>query len=276
LNYRRLPWRPCAYNCYQPDSRPASFLLTVGDPPRPKTVRTTMKIDPTSGEKVFLACVVGAVMVVAPALWAQPNRTGEQVSSSGLELPAMMRQSVRAGKTTVGTKVQARLTVATLVGGAVIPDGATLSGEVIESSAKSSTEPSRLAIRMDSLRWKNGERPIEVYLTAWYYPLILVATDPADDTLDPIRGSQRRAGAGPYPDPNTSASPPIPHGADESDRTRKSDSKVTTSRQLMKNVESMRNANGKVVLTSTRSNIKIDRAMTYVFMSADLAVVNSR
>ena len=93
------------------------------------------------------------------------------------EFPVIMRQNVVAGATAVGSKVEAKLAVATLVNGAVVPQGAILSGEVIESVAKSISGPSRLAIRMDSAQWKDGGAPKvlpftkRVYLTAWYYPL---------------------------------------------------------------------------------------------------------
>jgi len=45
-------------------------------------------------------------------------------SSAGLEFPVIMRQNVAAGKTPVGTKVQAKLVVATLVDGVVVPQDA--------------------------------------------------------------------------------------------------------------------------------------------------------
>ena len=56
-----------------------------------------------------------------------------------------MRENVVAGKTPVGTKVEAKLTIATLFEGTVIPMDATFSGEVTESREKSDTEPSHLA-----------------------------------------------------------------------------------------------------------------------------------
>jgi hypothetical protein len=97
-----------------------------------------------------------------------------------------MRQKVTAGKTTAGTKIQAKLAVATLVKGVVIPQDAILSGEVIESVAKSDSEPSRLSIRMESAQWKNGSVPINVYLTAWYYPILSpTARDLSDRQADP-------------------------------------------------------------------------------------------
>ena len=88
----------------------------------------------------------------------------------GCELPIILRQSVEAGKTAVGTKVEARLTMATMMTGGVLPRGTVISGEVIESMPKSATSPSRLAIRMDSAQWKNGGAKLRVYLMPWYYP----------------------------------------------------------------------------------------------------------
>jgi hypothetical protein len=63
--------------------------------------------------------------------------------------------NVAAGKTPVGAKIKARLAVATLIDGKVIPRSAVFSGEVIDSAAKTA-DASRLAIRMDSMVWKKG------------------------------------------------------------------------------------------------------------------------
>ena len=129
------------------------------------------------GKKMFrktfsAACALLTVVVVSGALLGQQPPSAPHSSSSsslGLELPVTMRQNVTAGTTAVGTKVQAKLAVATLVNGVVVPRDAILSGEVIESVAKSPTDPSRLAIRMDVAQWKNGSAPLKVYLTPWYY-----------------------------------------------------------------------------------------------------------
>ena len=97
---------------------------------------------------------------------------GQQHPASGpsgvREFPVILEQSVVAGKTPVGTKIQAKLEVATFVDGTVIPRSAIFSGEVLESVAKTKTAPSRLAIRMDSVQWKNGSASLKVYSTAWY------------------------------------------------------------------------------------------------------------
>src|SRR6202162_3686572 len=112
-------------------------------------------------------------------------------SAGAREFPVIMRQNVTAGVTPVGAKVQAKLAVATLVDGVVVPRDAILSGEVTESVAKSATDPSRLAIRMDSAQWKKGSAPIvlslasKVYLTAWYYPVAETRTqDLSDESPD--------------------------------------------------------------------------------------------
>ena len=192
-----------------------------------------------------------------------------------------MRQNVEAGKTPVGTKVMAKLAVATLVNGVVIPQDAVLSGEVVESLAKSATGPSRLAIRMDSAQWKNRSAPVAVelaskpYLTAWYYPVEMpTPRDFANGVPDASqRGMQHQGGSPTYPDPNTSASPPTARG--NTDRitglnSPAPPSNVSPHRVLMKNAESTRNSDGSLTLTSTRSDIKLDKTTTYVFAAGDL------
>jgi hypothetical protein len=112
--------------------------------------------------------VLGSALLAQPLL-AQPTSSQPAPAAAGsqaaLELPATMRQNVAAGKTEVGTKVQAKLAVATLINGVVVPRDALLFGEVTESVAKSATDPSRLALRMDSAQWKNGAAPITLSLT---------------------------------------------------------------------------------------------------------------
>ena len=70
----------------------------------------------------------------------------------------ILQQSITAGKTPVGAKIQAKLEVATLLDGTVIPRNAVFSGEVIESVAKTRTEPSRIALRMDSSTMEEQHR----------------------------------------------------------------------------------------------------------------------
>jgi hypothetical protein len=86
------------------------------------------------------------------------------------EFPVILEQSVVAGKTPVGSKIQAKLEVATSVDGTVIPRNAIFSGEVLESVAKTRTDPSCLAIRMDSVQWKNGSASLKVLLDRLVLP----------------------------------------------------------------------------------------------------------
>ena len=217
-----------------------------------------------------LAVVLGSAPLLSQQTLAAPS------ASAGSEFPVLMRQNVTAGKTPAGTKVQANLVVATLVDSVVIPRGAVLSGEVTESLAKSATDPSRLAIRMDSAQWKNGSAPIKVYLTAWYYVEI---TTPAQDLLyEPAEaaGNNKKNwnGMGTYPDPNNPISQqkfPSPDTDKDKNLTLPPTSGISKHRVLMKNVNSTRNNNdGAVTLISTHSNIKIDKLTTYVLAASDL------
>ena len=208
-------------------------------------------------------------------------------SSGAREFPVIMRQNVTAGSTPVGAKVQAKLAVATLVDGVVVPRDAILSGEVTESVAKSATDPSRLAIRMDSAQWKKGSAPIvlslgsKVYLTAWYYPVAAMTTqDLSYEPPDAPSSKKNRNGMGTYPDPaqnNPASRQPFPSsdtGTDAGPLPPWPTSTISKHRALMKNVESTRNSDGAVTLTSKSSNIKIDKLTTYVLATGDLLPTN--
>jgi hypothetical protein len=205
---------------------------------------------------------------------AQPTPEGSR-SSETREFPVIMQQNVAAGATPVGPKVHAKLLVATLVDGEVVPRNAVLSGEVTESVAKSATEPSRLAIRMDLAQWKHGSAPLRLYLTAWYYPTATMMSQdlsyqPPDAALSPRNWN----GEGPYPVPNSPATQPFP--GPDTDRggnpapPASPSSSISKHRVLMKDVESKRDPDGTVSLTCTRFNIKIDKLTTYVLAAGDL------
>jgi hypothetical protein len=189
------------------------------------------------------------------------------------EFPVILQQGITAGKTPVGAKVQAKLTVATLVNGTVVPRNAVFSGEVIESTAKTKTDPSRLAIRMDSVQWKDGSASLKVYLTAWYYPTRY------EMGQAPEYGPQKPAtrtwnGAGTYPDPNSSDTyKPFPTGnTDQGDSVPNTPSATTSNRRVqMKNVETSSGGDGTVTLVSKRNNLKLDKLTTYVFSGSELA-----
>jgi hypothetical protein len=220
---------------------------------------------------VTVSYVVFTVVFGSAALLSQQTSAAPG-SSLGLELPVVMRQSVAAGKTPAGTKVQANLVVSTLVDSVVIPRGAVLSGEVTESAAKTKTEASRLAIRMDSAQWKNGSAPIKLYLTAWYYPAEAVpAPNLSYEPPDAATSIKNWNGMGQYPDKRDPASTPGFPGPDTGKDSLTLPSSITSKRRaLMKNVDSTRNNDGAVILTSNRANIKIDKLTTYVLAKDDL------
>ena len=193
-------------------------------------------------------------------------------SPSGLqEFPVLLEQNLAAGKTPAGTKIQAKLQVATLVAGTVIPRNAVFSGEVVESVAKTKTDPSRVAIRMDSAQWKNGSAAVKIYLTAWYYP----ARDAAGQDLQygPTEPANRTwNGQGQYPDPNSKSYKPFPGSESDKDTAVPDTPSAALSnhRVLMKDVECSNGADGTLALVSKRNNIKLDKITTYVLASDNL------
>lgn len=226
--------------------------------------------------KINVAGRVILIVVLASAWLLSQGAPDHADSSPGLELPVVMRQKVIAGKTAVGTAIQAKLTVATLIKGVVIPQDAILSGEVIESVAKSDFEPSRLSIRMDRAQWKKGSLslPINVYLTAWYYPIVPpTARDLSDQQSDAGRGW---GGTGPYPNPNGRGAPTFPGtGTDGGITPPAPESTIAKHRVLMKDVESTSNKDGAVILSATHFNIKLDKQTTYVLATGELAAGSS-
>src|ERR1017187_8392749 len=86
-----------------------------------------------------LTVVLGSAVLLSQVLLSQATPAARSLPA-GLEYPVNMRQTVPAGKTPGATKAQAKLAVATLVGGVVVPQDAIFSGEVTESVAKSATE----------------------------------------------------------------------------------------------------------------------------------------
>ena len=221
---------------------------------------TTMAIRPVA---LLVLCSIALLAQQTPAA---------PVPSGTREFPVIMEQNVTAGNTPVGTKVRAKLTVATLVDGAVVPRNAVFAGEVIESVAKSATDASRLAIRMDSVQWKKGSAPLKVYLTAWFYPSMNV---PGGDLQygPPQSPSKTWNGAGAYPDPNSPAYKPFPGGDSDTRSNTVPDTAASVTsnhRVVMKNVESARNSDGAIAITSSHSNIKLDKLTTYVLATVDL------
>ena len=105
----------------------------------------------------------------------------QTVTARRLELPVVFRQKVIAGVTTAGTPIAARLKIATLIDGTVVPAGATLSGHVELSEKNEADRPSRVRIKFDSVRWKTTIVPIRVYATGAYYPYYPMERDDVRD-----------------------------------------------------------------------------------------------
>lgn len=249
-----------------------------------KTFSKTRLSKAMAAGHAVLAVVLGCAAALGQQTPSQPTPAASS-SSGALEFPVIMRQNVAAGTTPVGTKVQAKLAVATLVDGVVVPRDAVFSGEVTESVAKSATDPSRLAIRMDSAQWKKGTAPTvlslasKLYLTAWYYPVAETrARDLSDESPDDGPESWKHRNRPPtFPDPNAPASQPFPGrgtGTDQGSMPPSPSSNISKHRASMKNVESTSNSDGAVTLTSKSFNIKIDKTTTYVLATADLLRAN--
>lgn len=214
-------------------------------------------------------CLV--LFVFSPALLCQQNSSVSAVHGA-TEFPAILQQTIVAGKNPVGTKVRAKLQVATLVDGTVFPRNAVLAGEVIESTPKTAADPSRLAIRMDSVQWKNGSAAIKLYLTAWYY-LTTAETGQNLQYGPPQSPNRTWNGQGAYPNPNSPSYKPFPGGDPDADKNSVPDTAATKTsdhRALMKDAESVRSDDGALGLVSKRTNIKLDKLTTYVFAASDL------
>lgn len=223
-------------------------------------------------KQVGLPILVLGVLFSA-SLFAQqnePKQAAEPVPGVAPDFPVILQQSVIAGKTPVGTRVEARLTIGTLINGVVIPKNATFSGEVIESVSKTSSSPSRLTVRMDSLRWKNGTTAIRAYLNGWYYPTM----EEAGQDLQygpPQPAKVTWNGQGEYPDPNSKVYRPFPSGdTDKSSPVPDTPSSVTAKNRVqMKEVEPVQAGDGTICLTSKRANVKLEKYTTYVLISAE-------
>lgn len=191
-------------------------------------------------------------------------------SAAAQEFPVAFQDNIVAGKTPTGTKVQGKLGMATLVNGTVIPQGAVFSGQVVESVAKTKTDPSRLAVRIDSAQWKNGSAKLSVYVVGWFYPFI--AQNGQDLQYGPQQSATRTwNGMGEYPAQNSHVDRPFPSGGSDSNSSPDTSSSATSAHRVqMKNVQTDRNADGTIALVSSHSNIKLDRSTTYVLAGADL------
>jgi hypothetical protein len=219
-----------------------------------------------SSPKVVLHLVVGVLW--SATLFAQ-QRPAAVISPTMLEFPVVLQQNVEAGKMAVGTKIQAKLTVATLVNGTVIPKDAIFYGVVTESAPKAAKHPSRLAIRMDSVQWKGGSETIKACLTPWYFPNT-VAGGPNLQYRPPEPPNKTWNGEGQYPSTDSRVYQPFPGGDSEKNAGAVPDttSTRTSNRHVwMKDVAAAPAADGGIALVSRRSSIKLDKVTTYVLVA---------
>jgi hypothetical protein len=219
----------------------------------------------TMAVSILVLCVFSSATILSQ------QKPEASTPPSTQEFPVVLQQNVAAGKTPVGSKIQAKLEIATLIGGTVIPRNAVFSGEVIESAAKTATDPSRLAIRIDSVLWKKGSASVTAYLTAWYYPL----KDATGQDLQYGPTQSAKAvwnGQGQYPDSNSKVYKPFP-GSDSGNGSSAPNTPSSTAsnrRVLMKDVESAKNNDGVIAIVSKSTNIKLDKLTTYVLATGDL------
>src|ERR1035438_6790331 len=76
----------------------------------------------------------------------QPRTTASVIEVQ--EFPVVFERSVTAGKTPVGTTIQAKLSIATLLNGIVVPQNAKFSGEIVVSQARTKNQASRLSLQI--------------------------------------------------------------------------------------------------------------------------------
>jgi hypothetical protein len=203
--------------------------------------------------RVMLSRVVAASLILIVSCSAKGQQQAATASVIGVqEFPVVFQQSVTAGRTPVGTKIQAKLTMATLLNGTVVPQNAEFSGQVVVSQARTESQPSRLSVRLDSLRWKDGSASVKAYVTNWFYPSI--AESGQTSQSGPWQGP-----TSPVPVPSYSPSAP-------------DDPNSTTSqhREKMKDVDSERSSDGTVMLVSKQHNLKLDHSTVYVLTPGDL------
>jgi hypothetical protein len=189
-----------------------------------------------------------------------------------LEFPASLQTKIVAGSTAAGTEVHAKLTLATLVGGVVIPEDAIFSGHVEQSVAKTKDTPSLLKIKFESAKWKKGSAPLNLYLVSCYYPVEF-----NNSTTDDRSGVHGDIGItmGGTPPPNsvprsaTGTSAIGPMDASHQDnfpdtRSVGTLSEVSKHWVRMEKVDTVPSPEGGLQMTSADRTIKLDRNTIYL------------
>lgn len=190
--------------------------------------------------------------------WGQQAETASVTGTASVigvqEFPVIFQNAVTAGRTPIGTKIQAKLTMATLLNGTVVPQNAEFSGEVVLSEPRTKDQPARLSVRMDSVRWKDGSASVKAYVTNWFYPSMIES------------GQTSQSGPVPWHDPAA----PVPGPSYEPSTPDAPDSTVSRHREKMKDVDSERTSDGTITLVSKQHNLSLDHSTIYVLTPGDL------
>jgi hypothetical protein len=210
--------------------------------------------------------VQGAIIAFCSA--ASIGQQSHQVSPRPVlrEFPMVLQQSVEAGKTPAGTKVQGKLAAATMFNGALIPKDAVASGVIVESESKKGEERARLSIRMNTASWDGGWTPLNAYLMPLYYTgTVQAVPNLPNESPDP----ESRTLNGPNQSSESPMSRPF-QGGSEANQGAIPDVAIPSTRPVrMKNVVLEPASNGGIALVSEHSNIKLFKMTTYVFAAVE-------
>jgi hypothetical protein len=207
--------------------------------------------------------VQGAILGFCSAASIGQQRPPASSSPVLREFPVILQQSIEAGKTPAGTKVEGRIAAATQFAGVLIPKDAIASGVVVESESKTGKYRARIAIRMISATWNGGWAPLGAYLMPLYYPTTEQAL-PNLPTESPDPGS--RTLSGPNQSGSSPMSRPFPGGGSEASQGSIPDIPTISNRPVrMKNVALAPTSDGGIALVSEHANIKLSKSTTYIF-----------
>jgi hypothetical protein len=193
-----------------------------------------------------------SLLLCAQFSMAQP--APRHASRERLEFPLELRQKIVAGQTPAGSAVEAKLVIATLVRGVVIPEGAMFSGTVEESVARAGNTPSRLRIHITAAKWNAGSMTVNLYITNTCYPHRRSALEKEDSLSglqkrqDEILQAQQHGGVIPMLDTEKpGASSRYEH------------------RTVLEDTKGERDEDGRIAILSEKSNLKLDAGRVYGF-----------
>lgn len=204
--------------------------------------------------------IIGCCFAVSVGQQKPPTSSSDALH----EFPLVLQQSIESGKAKIGTKVQAKLAVATMFDGTVIPRNAVFSGVVIESIPKSAKEPAKIAIRMETAEWKHGSSSMMAYLLPLYYPATTQAMQNFEASQESGPTSNGAQGS--------SSESPTSHQSFPSNESQAAIPEISTTSNRpvqIKNVTVALADDGGAALVSQHSNIKLFKLTTYVFAARE-------